>query len=90
LMLLHETSQGTFSHVFDLDSTELDEMDKDNPVNSVGSTKSSSNPPSRKAKEGRFPVNPGITGFVAATGETINIANAYEDNRFDPTVDEKN
>ena len=30
-MLLHETSQGTFSHVFDLDSTELDEMDKDNP-----------------------------------------------------------
>ena len=36
LMLLHETSQGTFSHVFDLDSTELDEMDKDNPVNSVG------------------------------------------------------
>ena len=52
----------------------------------LGSTKSSSNPPSRKAKEGRFPVNPGITGFVAATGETINIANAYEDNRFDPTV----
>ena len=36
LMLLHETSQGTFSHVFDLDSTELDEMDKDNPGNTVG------------------------------------------------------
>ena len=52
----------------------------------LGSPKPSSNPPSRKAKEGRFPVNPGITGFVAATGETINIANAYEDNRFDPTV----
>ena len=38
LMLLHETSQGTFSHVFDLDSTELDEMDKDNPGNPVGKT----------------------------------------------------
>ena len=36
LLLLHETSQGTFSHVFDLDSTELDEKDKDIPVNSSG------------------------------------------------------
>ena len=36
LLLLHETSQGTFSHVFDLDSTELDEMDKDNPTTSGG------------------------------------------------------
>ena len=49
-------------------------------------TKASSSPTARKAKEGRFPVNPGITGYVAATGETINISNAYEDNRFDPTV----
>ena len=40
----------------------------------------------KRSKEGRFPVNPGITGFVAATGETINIHNAYEDDRFDPTV----
>ena len=40
----------------------------------------------KKLKEGRFPVNPGITGFVAATGETINILDAYEDDRFDPKV----
>ena len=40
----------------------------------------------KKLKEGRFPVNPGITGYVAATGETINILDAYEDNRFDPKV----
>ena len=29
LLLLHETSQGTLSHVFDLDSTEVDEPDAD-------------------------------------------------------------
>ena len=37
--------------------------------------------------EGRFPVNTGITGFVAATGETVNIVDAYTDARFDPVVD---
>lgn len=37
--------------------------------------------------EGRFPVNTGITGFVAATGETVNIVDAYADTRFDPVVD---
>ena len=29
LLLLHETSQGTFSHVFDRDSTDLDDAEKD-------------------------------------------------------------
>ena len=43
----------------------------------------------KKLKEGRFPVNPGITGYVAATGETINILDAYEDNRFDPKVNKE-
>jgi dual 3',5'-cyclic-AMP and -GMP phosphodiesterase 11 len=37
--------------------------------------------------EGRFPVNAGITGYVAATGETVNIADAWTDSRFDQTVD---
>ena len=36
LLLLHETSQGTFSHVFDLDSTEVDEPDTDDSNNSEG------------------------------------------------------
>ncbi|CAG2057712.1 unnamed protein product, partial [Timema podura] len=51
--------------------------------------------------ESRFPINIGITGYVATTGEvcrgvalrcmattTVNIPNAYEDERFDPSVDE--
>ncbi|XP_068618143.1 dual 3',5'-cyclic-AMP and -GMP phosphodiesterase 11 isoform X3 [Battus philenor] len=38
--------------------------------------------------ESRFPINIGITGYVATTGETVNIADAYLDARFDPSVDE--
>lgn len=40
--------------------------------------------------EGRFPINVGITGYVATTGITLNIPNAYEDPRFDPNVDLNN
>ena len=72
LLLVHQGSQGTFSRVFDLDSSEID---KD----------SSSDFSSR---DGRFPVNAGITGFVAATRQTVNIIDAYSDHRFDPQVDE--
>ncbi len=35
----------------------------------------------------RLPVGKGIAGFVAATGETINIPDAYADSRFNPEVD---
>lgn len=38
--------------------------------------------------ESRFPINIGITGHVATTGVTVNIHNAYDDQRFDPSVDE--
>ena len=36
----------------------------------------------KSAHEGRFPVNVGITGYVAAMGEIVNIKNAYEDPRY--------
>ncbi|XP_070395651.1 dual 3',5'-cyclic-AMP and -GMP phosphodiesterase 11 isoform X2 [Dermacentor albipictus] len=38
--------------------------------------------------EGRFPINTGITGSVVATGQILNIPDAYKDDRFDPKVDE--
>src|SRR5207248_3164373 len=39
------------------------------------------------AGEIRFPIGRGIAGTVAATGETINIADAYADARFNPEPD---
>lgn len=40
-------------------------------------------------KEIRIPSNSGIAGYVFQTGETINIADAYSDPRFNPEVDKK-
>ena len=41
----------------------------------------------KSMQETRFPVNAGITGYVAATGDTVNITDPYKDARFDQTVD---
>lgn len=35
----------------------------------------------------RLPLGKGIAGYVAATGDTINIPDAYLDTRFDPEID---
>jgi adenylate cyclase len=37
----------------------------------------------------RIPANRGIAGYVASTGQTLNIPNAYEDPRFDPSTDKR-
>ncbi|MGB3760519.1 MAG: GAF domain-containing protein, partial [Rivularia sp. (in: cyanobacteria)] len=36
-----------------------------------------------------IPGNRGIVGYVASTGEALNISDAYKDPRFDPTTDRK-
>jgi signal transduction histidine kinase/putative methionine-R-sulfoxide reductase with GAF domain len=40
-------------------------------------------------KEIRLKMGVGIAGFVAKTGKTINIKDAYQDDRFDPSTDKK-
>jgi K+-sensing histidine kinase KdpD len=37
----------------------------------------------------RLPVGKGLAGYVAKTGETINIVDAYKDPRFNPEIDKK-
>lgn len=37
----------------------------------------------------RLPIGKGIAGYVALTGETINIPDAYNDPRFNPDIDKK-
>ncbi len=37
----------------------------------------------------RIPANRGIAGYVASTGQTLNIPDAYKDLRFDPITDKK-
>ncbi|HSE96939.1 MAG TPA: adenylate/guanylate cyclase domain-containing protein, partial [Blastocatellia bacterium] len=40
-------------------------------------------------KEIRFPINVGVAGHVATTGETLNIKDAYSDPRFNQEVDRR-
>jgi putative nucleotidyltransferase with HDIG domain len=42
-----------------------------------------------KGKEIRFPADKGIAGYVAMTGEVLNIPDAYQDKRFNPEIDRK-
>ncbi|NEQ36742.1 MAG: GAF domain-containing protein [Okeania sp. SIO3I5] len=43
----------------------------------------------KKIVEIRIPANRGIAGYVASTGQTLNIPDAYIDPRFDPSTDQK-
>lgn len=101
---MHEASKGSFSRVFDFEANDVQE-DESNARTSPF--------------ESRFPINIGITGDVATTGEvsksflleqkskstnltnaiiiltvhslliqTVSIPNAYDDPRFDPSVDD--
>ncbi|KAL1115639.1 hypothetical protein AAG570_005929 [Ranatra chinensis] len=75
VLLLHKANMGSFSRVFDFEASDLVE----------GTTE---NHERTSPFESRFPINVGITGYVATRGETVNIVNAYEDVRFDASVDE--
>lgn len=68
-----KSQTGIFSQVYDLAT---DDFDNSETYTREGPT------------EPRFPIQIGITGHVAATGEPLNIPDAYNDPRFDPTADE--
>ncbi|KAG7312318.1 Dual 3'-5'-cyclic-AMP and -GMP phosphodiesterase 11 [Plutella xylostella] len=72
VLLVHEASKGSFSRVFDLEAGDAADPGT----------------PRTHPYESRFPINIGITGYVATTGETVNIPDAYLDARFDPSVDD--
>ncbi|KZC08932.1 Dual 3',5'-cyclic-AMP and -GMP phosphodiesterase 11 [Dufourea novaeangliae] len=73
VLLVHKASKGSFSRVFDFEANDLAGEDSDSRTSPF---------------ESRFPINVGITGYVATTGETVNILHAYDDSRFDPSVDD--
>jgi len=58
VLIVHEGSKGSFSRVFDLEAKDLQDEDFES---------------RRSPFEGRFPINVGITCYVAATGEVSEI-----------------
>ena len=81
VLMVHEGSQSTFSRVFELEQSDLKELD----ISSLrGPGRLGTSPPPahmREKDQARFPVNVGITGLVATTGQTVNITNAATDPR---------
>ncbi|XP_028401446.1 dual 3',5'-cyclic-AMP and -GMP phosphodiesterase 11-like isoform X2 [Dendronephthya gigantea] len=78
VLLVDQNSKNLFSRAFDLEAKDV--MFNEDNSTAVRTRKSRA--------EVRFPVNIGITGHVATTGQTLNIPDAYADPRFDPIVDE--
>lgn len=54
ILLVHEATKGSFSRVFDFEANDLSQMEVADRTSPF---------------ESRFPINIGITGFVATTGE---------------------
>ena len=81
VLMVHEGSQSTFSRVFELEQSDLKEVDLSNLRNPGRLAASPSAHTRDKADQARFPVNVGITGYVATTGETVNIKEAGKDSR---------
>jgi sigma-B regulation protein RsbU (phosphoserine phosphatase) len=46
-------------------------------------------PKAQEVKPYRLPIGKGITGWVAETGESVLIPDAYKDSRFDPSFDKR-
>lgn len=59
ILLVHEASKGSFTRVFDFEAN--DDLNEDGEA------------PRTSPFESRFPINIGITGHVAATGEVSGV-----------------
>ncbi|KAA0203086.1 hypothetical protein HAZT_HAZT005710 [Hyalella azteca] len=72
VQILLTDERHSFSRVFDLEVNDMEAEDAETRTSPY---------------EWRFPINIGITGLVANTGQTINIPDAYADERFDQETD---
>lgn len=59
---MHEPSKGSFSRVFDFEANDVNKNENDARTSPF---------------ESRFPINIGVTGYVATTGEVNRIENVF-------------
>lgn len=94
---IHKPTTKLFSLVFDLECDGQDlVMHSNKTMQDLARTKTTTTTTTtadgsklETTPSGRpFPMNIGITGYVAMTGETLNIEDAHQCDRFDPSVDE--
>jgi cAMP and cAMP-inhibited cGMP 3',5'-cyclic phosphodiesterase 10 len=88
LFIVDSRTKELYARIFDIGREENDLLDS-----SLQSTSGSENSgPAQKRLSSdeqaciRFPMDKGIAGYVATTGKTLNIIDAYSDNRFNRYV----
>ncbi|KAL3107856.1 hypothetical protein niasHT_017088 [Heterodera trifolii] len=88
LFLVDNKSQEIYARIFDISQPELDEHSQFEANNGeISPSLNELNIHQDGRKEIRFPIGKGIAGHVALTGESLNIQNAYEDERFNREID---
>lgn len=76
--MVDSRTKELYARIFDIGREEEDVLDPSTGNNPNGSKKIVSD----ERPCIRFPMDKGIAGYVATTGKTLNIVDAYSDNRF--------
>lgn len=87
LFMVDSRTRELYARIFDIGREENDVSDpsmiKDERISTTAGQKRS---PSDERACIRFPLDKGIAGYVATTGKTLNISDAYSDDRFNRYV----
>ncbi|KAF7640078.1 PDEase domain-containing protein [Meloidogyne graminicola] len=92
LFLVDNKTQEIYARIFDISQPEQNLNNDQNSQNTQnGEISPQINPAHVYNQDGQknssFPIGKGIAGHVALTGESLNITNAYEDERFNREID---
>ncbi|CAF3387702.1 unnamed protein product [Rotaria socialis] len=87
LFIVDSRTKELYARIFDIGREEHDILDSSlvNDKNELTKKQSSSDEHACI----RFPMDKGIAGYVATTGKTLNIVDAYSDERFNRDIDQK-
>ncbi len=78
MFLVDSRTKELYAQIFDIGREEHDMLDS----SAISDRDGQKRPSSDERACIRFPMDKGIAGYVATTGKTLNITDAYSDNRF--------
>ncbi|CAF1123550.1 unnamed protein product [Adineta ricciae] len=85
LFMVDSRTKELYARIFDIGREEHDMLDSSAISDIDGEKRSASD----ECPCIRFPMDKGIAGYVATTGKTLNILDAYSDSRFNRDIDQK-
>ncbi|CAF0762810.1 unnamed protein product [Rotaria sp. Silwood1] len=85
LFMVDSRTKELYARIFDIGREEHDVLDSSAMSDKDGQRFS----PNDERACIRFPMDKGIAGYVATTGKTLNIVDAYSDKRFNRDIDQK-